>query len=165
MTTKAEQEAVKEALAAIARKNGGLLTPNSVVLEARKKDSVLHDLFEWDEKKAAHAWRIDQARELIRSVKVVIKTERTTITTVAYIRNPDCESDEQGYVDTVSLVGDEERSRTALISEFTRAGSSLRRARELAEVFNMKEEVDVVVESVDVLMTKVEARVEHSNAS
>ena len=165
MSTKIEQEAVREALENLRVKGGGRLTAEAVVVEATRKDSVLHDLFEWDAKKAAHAFRLDQARALIRSVRVVITTERTTVSTVGYVRDPDLENGEQGYVSTASLIGDAERSRSALVAEFSRAASALRRARELAVAFEMAGEVDAVTESVDVLRTKVEARVEQRQAA
>lgn len=164
MTTKLEQEAVRDALAKIAEENGGLLTPDAVVAAATSKASVLHDLFEWDAKKAAHAFRIEQARAIIRSVRVVITTEKTTISTVAYVRDPDIEPDEQGYVTTASLIGDEDRARAALVNEFSRAASALRRAKELALAFGMEGEVQAVAESVEVMRTKVEARVEQRQA-
>jgi hypothetical protein len=49
----------------------GKVTAELVVAEATPEGSVLHDRFEWDDRAAGHAWRLVQARELIRSVKVV----------------------------------------------------------------------------------------------
>lgn len=165
MSTGAERKEIRDALAKIADENGGLLTPDAVVSEAASKSSVLHDLFEWDGKKAAHAWRIEQARTLIRSVRVVITNHKTTVSTVAYIRDPDVDGDEQGYCATVSLVGDLERSRAALVNEFSRAAAALRRARELAVAFDMAGEVEAVTASVDTMRTRVEARVEQRQAA
>lgn len=165
MRTKAETEAIGRELARIAEANGGLLTPDAVVAEARKKDSPLHALFDWDVKAAAHQHWLEQARQLIRSVRVVITTERTAVSTVAYVRDPDVGPDEQGYVSTVSLIGETERSRSALVGEFSRAAAALRRARELAVVFGMEGEVEAVAESVDTMKTRVEARVEQRAAS
>ena len=45
------------------------LTPQTVVDEARPVDSPLHPYFEWDDNVAAHHWRLEQARHLIKSVK------------------------------------------------------------------------------------------------
>jgi len=160
MTTKIEQEAVKLALADIASENNGLLTPDAVVAAAKDKDSVLHDYFQWDGKKAAHAWRIEQARTLIRSVRVVITTHKTSVSVVCYIRDPGLADDEQGYVATASLVGDKERSGEALIAEFSRAAGALRRARELAIAFEMEGEVEAVSATVQNLQTRVMASVE-----
>ena len=155
-----KMQEINDELARIAERNGGLLTPDAVVAAAAKKDSVLHELFEWDSRKAAHAWRIEQARALIRSVRVVITTDRTKVSTVGYVRDPDLKADQQGYVATASLVGDSDRARSALVAEFSRAAAALRRARELAVAFAMEGEVDAATESIDSMRTKVSARVE-----
>jgi hypothetical protein len=52
----------------------GRLTPALVVEEARPDDSPLHDRFEWDNEVAGEEYRRHQARQLIRSVKVVYST-------------------------------------------------------------------------------------------
>lgn len=52
----------------IAKENGGLLLPETVVREARPKTSPLHSRFEWDDGEAADRYRIWQARQLIRVV-------------------------------------------------------------------------------------------------
>lgn len=48
----------------------GYLTPEAVVEAARSEDSPLHGRFEWNDSVAAERYRKDQARDLIRSVKV-----------------------------------------------------------------------------------------------
>jgi len=40
-------------------------TPDSVVELAKDEDSVLHDLFDWDDEVAANKWRKQQARIII----------------------------------------------------------------------------------------------------
>lgn len=52
--------------------NGGL-TPEAVVAEAKAKSSPLHVAFEWDDDKAAHRFRLVQARYLIKQVEVVVE--------------------------------------------------------------------------------------------
>lgn len=49
------------------------LTPALVLAEAEDPNSPLHALFEWNDSVAADRWRLQQARELIRSVKVVYR--------------------------------------------------------------------------------------------
>src|SRR5215207_3908418 len=49
------------------------LTPALVLAEAENPDSPLHALFEWRNDEAAEKWRLHQAQQLIRSVKVVYK--------------------------------------------------------------------------------------------
>ena len=48
----------------------GRLDPKEVVDAARSPKSALHDRFEWDDTTAAEAYRLQQARGLIRSVYI-----------------------------------------------------------------------------------------------
>jgi hypothetical protein len=49
----------------------GVLIPQEVVEAARARASPLHDCFEWDDSRAAHEHRLNQARQLIREIDVV----------------------------------------------------------------------------------------------
>lgn len=48
-----------------------VITPEAVVGDAQPKESPLHDHFEWNNKVAAHEYRLDQARALVRAVLFV----------------------------------------------------------------------------------------------
>jgi hypothetical protein len=50
-------------------------TQHDVVRRARPKSSPIHCDFEWDDAKAAHEHRLEQAKFLIRHVKVVERVE------------------------------------------------------------------------------------------
>lgn len=63
----AELEKIKE--------KHGKITPDVVVKEAKKKKSPLHNCFEWDDTVAAAAWRMTQAKYMIRQIEVVITAE------------------------------------------------------------------------------------------
>ena len=54
------------------------LTPEAVVRVARDPDSILHAHFEWDDAKAGHSHRLQQARHLIKRVKIVTPAGSTT---------------------------------------------------------------------------------------
>jgi len=66
-----DREIVAKRLAEIAEANDGKLTPDLVVQDAEDADSPLHELFEWDDGVAGHKYRLDQARQVITSVRVV----------------------------------------------------------------------------------------------
>lgn len=51
---------------------GGMVTPERVVEHAKNPKSALHGAFTWDDTEAAHNWRIEQARRLLRVSVVVI---------------------------------------------------------------------------------------------
>lgn len=67
---KADPQRIGQALAKIAADGGGRLTPNAVVEAARNARSPLHRHFEWDDLKAADAYRLEQAREIIRVIRL-----------------------------------------------------------------------------------------------
>ena len=49
-------------------------TRQDIVDEAKKKKSLIHNYFEWDNEKAANNYRLDQAGLMARSIVVRIKT-------------------------------------------------------------------------------------------
>lgn len=51
------------------REEHGILTPQVVVRAAAADDHPLHHRFEWDDAKAGHQYRLQQARQLIRIVR------------------------------------------------------------------------------------------------
>ena len=53
--------------------DSGRLTPQIVVDAARPVEHPLHERFEWNDKLAGEAYRLDQARRLIRSVRVTYR--------------------------------------------------------------------------------------------
>ena len=61
---------LKLELEAIAFRAGGLLKPIDVVQAAAAEDHPLHECFNWNDSSAANEHRLDQARTLIRSVRV-----------------------------------------------------------------------------------------------
>lgn len=67
----AKAQVMGEALAKIAADNAGRLKPKHVVEAARDPKNALHGFFEWDDKRAADAHRLDQARAIIRIVQEV----------------------------------------------------------------------------------------------
>jgi hypothetical protein len=63
------EDPIRDALLAIRAANDGILTPAMIVEAARDPDHVLHSHFQWDDEKAAEAWRRTQARRLVRVVR------------------------------------------------------------------------------------------------
>jgi len=58
------------ALLYASRAKHGVLSTESLVEDARPKNHPLHHRFEWDNRVAGHQYRLFQAGELIRSVKI-----------------------------------------------------------------------------------------------
>lgn len=143
-----EKTAVRQRLAEIEAANGGRLTPDMVVKDAKRKDSPLHTHFEWDSKKAAEAYWVIQARELITSVRVEVRTENSVVRVVGYVRDPSASSDEQGYVSVRKLRSDQDLAREAIVDAFARAGHHLQAARTLAKALGAEAEIEALVRNV-----------------
>lgn len=127
----------------------GTLTPQVVEKLARAKDHPLHSCFEWNDRKAALSWRIEQARRLIRSVMVEHRIEERTIRAPVYVRDPEVAEDEAGYVAVSRLRRNEDSAHAALVYEFTQAGAHLRRARDLAVVLGHADKVGDLIKKYD----------------
>lgn len=153
--TPEHRAAVRRRLADLEDANGRL-TPDDVVADAQNPDSPLHELFQWDDAKAAHQHRLDQARQLITTIRVVTKTSKSVVQTVAYVRDPDVPSRKQGYRSVVSLRHDEVAAREAVCAEFARAAAIMRRARELALALGLDGDVDQVLTSIDQLRRRAD---------
>lgn len=55
----------------------GVIEPETVVEESKIPSAPLHSCFEWDDEKAAHEYRITQARGIIRAIVSVDETEQS----------------------------------------------------------------------------------------
>lgn len=134
----------KEVISAIAAlETDGRITPDVVLDAARDPASALHDQFEWDDSVAAHKHRLGQARQLIRNVEVHVTINRVRTGAVAYIRDPESEHRTQGYISVRKARSDEELARQAVDAEFEAAAARLRRARDLAVVLGLADEIDL----------------------
>lgn len=120
----------------------GRTTAELLVKAARNAKHPLHDDFVWDDKKAAHKQRIDTAREIISSVRVLIVRNDIKISCVGYVRDPAALPDQQGYVSTVQLRSEREHAEEAILAEISRAQSYLERAKELAAGLDLEEEFE-----------------------
>lgn len=74
-----------DAIKSLATQDGKLEAIN-VVDAARHSDSILHELFEWNDGIAAEMYRIDQARGLIRKISVVYIKQETKTYAVDIVR-------------------------------------------------------------------------------
>jgi len=83
--TDRDAEVVGPAIEELVRRNG-CATAELVVAEAAKKSSPLRAYFEWDDARAAMERRLEQARYLLRSVRVVIVREEREKEFRAFVR-------------------------------------------------------------------------------
>jgi len=100
-----KNEELKNELLRIAESRGGELVPAAVVECAADPESVLHPFFEWDDSEAAAAWRLTQAAQLIRRVKVEVVSRGKQEVKVRAFVNVQVEVDEDDEEDVVPKRG------------------------------------------------------------
>lgn len=141
-------------LIAMADAAGGVIAPEAVVEAARDPASPLHGAFDWDDASAAHEHRIETARKLIRSVKVEVKHHQYTYAGPAYLRQP---NDRSGsYVSVSRLRTDTDAARETVVLEFRRAAMALQRARIVAVLLGLDEEVEGLIGKLDQALSLAE---------
>jgi hypothetical protein len=149
---------IKKRLEDLAKLNKGRLTPSNVVIDAKPKASPLHDQFEWHNGTAAELHRLWQARNLIKTVKIVVHTERRVVTSVRYVRDPKADAKEQGYVDVVTLRSDKDMAFEALENEINRASVLMDRALDISEALELDDMVGAIIERIDMVKRRLEDR-------
>ena len=94
---------------------GGILTPAAVVDDARPEDAPLHSHFEWDDTVAGEQYRMVQARQLIRSVKVTVQPQPdASPVQVRVFHNVADEDKPREYVPLRVLMGNPESAKRVL---------------------------------------------------
>jgi hypothetical protein len=148
MKTKPNETAsLEELLAGIAKKHGGTLTPDQVLKSAMPKSSPLHHHFQWDDTAAAKQYRLIQAGQLIRRVRLTIE------------QSPGHEIRVRAFVNVTPEACEDESPRGHYVSFQTAIGipnyreQLLANARRDAETFKQKyatlEEVLPIIQAID----------------
>lgn len=135
------QKAIEDRIQEIADRDG-TLTADAIVEDAQNSESPLHSEFEWDDAKAAMESRRETARRLIRSVKVIIRTETHSIAVPRYVRSPDAPEREQSYSEAASLRSDYDRAMASFAYEVERAEAAIRRAQKVAYAVGLEDSVE-----------------------
>lgn len=87
-----------ELLERVQEQNGGIITPHAVVDAARPTSSPIHSAFEWDDWRAGELYRQEQARGLIRSVRVLVNVQNAETQPVRAFLNVKMTEQGSGYV-------------------------------------------------------------------
>lgn len=126
----------------IRRAAAGKLEPEAVVEHARSANSILHPLFEWDDKAAADAYRVSQAGDLIRAVHVDVT--HSNIAEPKLIRAfVSVERDgERSYTSTLHAMSDAELRRQVVRQAFLDFEALRKKHAELSELAGIFEAID-----------------------
>jgi len=153
-------DVVRDVLVKLEDENG-CLTPELLVEKAAKANHPLHDCFEWDDSAAAKSWRIEQARALIRSVRLVVTIDKVEFSTVRYVRDPRVSSEEQGYVGIPSALQDADLAQQIIRQEFSRAEAALQRAEDVAKALGVEHVIAKARKQLARSSGQFEKQVEH----
>jgi hypothetical protein len=129
-------ELIEAELERIRARDGGVLNPAAVVEVASDPESVLHTQFQWDDTKAAQAYRIWQARQLISMVVTVLPHENKPVR--MYVSLRDDRDPAGGYRGLADVMGDTDMRRALLreaFSELNRLKQKYNQLSELTPVF------------------------------
>jgi len=99
----------------IRQEHGGILRAEDVVLAAEDLSNPLHNSFEWDDTVAAEQWRLQQARQIIRSVVVILPNIAKPITAFVSLRD-DRTQEGGGYRTIIDVMSDKDM-RERLLEE------------------------------------------------
>lgn len=146
---------VRSELEAIRLKNGGLLTEESVITEAKSKKHPLHDRFTWDNSAAAKLWRLEEARRLIRSVFVTIEQPKDTSVTVrAYASLPRDREAGGGYRSISDIMSQEDLRSELLTTALSELDALKKRYSNLNELVPVFKAVDKVRMGREIIRTR-----------
>lgn len=87
-----DAKAVGEHIELLRKQCKGELTPEDILADAKHDNSPLHSFFEWSDTEAAHHYRLQQARGLIRSVVAIYVDEekvKPAVRAKAYVHIPE----------------------------------------------------------------------------
>lgn len=124
------------------------VTAERVVTEARSAQSPLHGFFEWDNTKAAKAYRLEQARHMIRSIVIVWDDESSpsgTRIARAFLSLRD-EDDGGGkmYMGAVRAMSDKRYRKQLLVEALAEAEAWRQRYKDLEELAGVFKALDKV---------------------
>ena len=106
-------------------KENGQLTTSGVLNSAKDENSPLHNIFEWDDQKAGHEYRLIQARQIIRKLNVHIEKNEDQIVHVPAIKG------EGAYKTMSNVVSNISEFEMALTEAVKRLKSSEKAVNEL----------------------------------
>ena len=133
---------------------GGRLTAQNVVDEARDPASVLHGHFTWDDSTAADAYRLIEARQLIRRVKLEVIVRDIPLNVVRFIQDP---ADPGIYRDIGTIRPSEaEVARRIVSEEMMKVVRASRRARNVAAVLGTAADVEQIIRLAQTVVQRAE---------
>lgn len=138
-------------------KNGKRLRPEDVIKDAKRKTSPLHAYFEWDDSKAAHQYRLNQARQLIREVRIKIEYTEHAVSAPVYVQdtraNP---QDGGGYIAAADVMDDHLHAQEVLTRRLGVIHTELISNMHLAAQLGLDGDFQAFLDSIDDMRSSIE---------
>lgn len=149
-------EAITARLEALRAANNDVLTPEAIVQDARNPSSPLHSLFDWNVERAAHAYWVQRARQIMRTVTLKSKvSEHKFVEVPAYVRDPRQPHSVQGYIHIETAKSDQQLARDIIASEMAYAQQATRRAMNVSSVLNFTDDLQDISDRIEVVRDRV----------
>lgn len=149
LTSQGRTDLIRSELARISEMNAGQRVTAETVVEwaARHPQSALHSKFEWDDSKAAHEYRISQARGIIKVYVTLIRQPETGVRVVHpdYVSLSDERGQGGGYQPVVEVLSDEQKRYRWLLDTIKRL-ASIKEVSIFPELAGVKAAIEVVQE-------------------
>lgn len=138
-----DHEGVKAELEALKQK--GVIAPHAVVDAAKDPDSALHSCFTWDDSEAAHKYRLEEARRLLRVYVVEVQSGGKVVPARAYVSLSSDRKSGGGYRAIVDVLSDADLKSQLLqdaFREFETFRQKYESVQELEPVFEAAKKVE-----------------------
>ena len=156
MTTRTQREKILAKMRAA--RGGRHVSAEELLAEAAAPEHPLHGDFQWDDSAAAHAWRMQQARAIVRTVQVATITDMVPISCVAYVRDPALSSRQQGYLAIDAVTKKSEEARSIIHMLIHRIRTHVENARSVAGALGLMDEFELLLQQVCAIEQKLAAK-------
>ena len=137
---KVDPQIAGEELERIRVRHNGRLESELVVEAAQDEANPLHTAFEWDNAVAADAYRLDQARYLIRSIEVVVQETAEAKPVRAFVSV--VRDEDRSYTSVAHALSDPELRRQVLMGALSELEAWRKRHAELVELAEVFASID-----------------------
>ena len=120
----------------------GAVTPQALLDASRPDGAPLHGLFEWDNTRAAERWRLNQAQEIISSLRIVVREGEPEMPAMAYLSvGASGDRRHKGFLPMTSVVDNRARRVQFLLGELRNLEGILRRTEAFGEMEPLRDAI------------------------
>lgn len=142
-----DPQLVGETVATLAQENGGVCPPSALVEVSRPQGAPTHKLFTWDDDAAAEAWRRQEARNVVRCLRVVSEGSKAKPSAFLHVNVVSGEGPREGYAPFATVVQNDDLRGQALKEALSYLNGFRRRYRHLQELAPVIEAIEQVAET------------------